>query len=98
VDLITIPNTGLADSYIKIIPFFGKPTTTAAGDALGLEVVLDGQTVYKSQNGRSGAAFEAQQIVIELFIPKQSKLEVKSINTANNTLQERGVMVLGWAI
>jgi len=99
VDLIEIPSTGLADSYVKIFPFYGRPTTTAAGDALGIEVLIDQVTVYKSRNGRSGVSFDAQGTApIELFVPKQSNLQVKSINTANNTLQERGVCVLGWAL
>lgn len=99
VELVVIPNTGLADSYVKIFPFYGAPITTAAGDALGIEILIDSETVYKSQNGRSGVAFDAQETApIELFVAKQSKLEIQSINTANNTLQERGVVVLGWAL
>jgi len=99
VDLITIPNSGLQDAYIKIFPFYGKPTTTAAGDALGIEVLINEKTVYKSQNGRSGVSFDALGTApIELFLPLQSKLEVKSINTANNTLQERGATVLAWLL
>jgi len=32
----------------------------------------------------------------ELFIPRQSRLTIKSINTEQNTLQDRGVTMLGW--
>jgi hypothetical protein len=99
VELIVIPSTGLKDSYVKVFPFFGAPTTTAKGDALGIEILIDSATVYKQQSGRSGVAFDALGTApIELFVPKQSKLEVQSINTANNTLQFRGVCVLGWAL
>jgi len=92
VTLIEIPSTGLNDSYVKITPFYGQPSSTGVASALGIKVLIDDIEIYSSQpndDARAGGA-------IELFIPQQSKLEIQSINTAANTLQDRGVAVLGW--
>jgi len=93
VDLVDITSTGLKDSYIKITPFYGQPTTTGVASALGIKVLIDDIEVYESQ---TSTTHEKQTSPIELFIPRQSKLTVKSINTAANTLQDRGVVILGW--
>jgi len=93
VTLISILSTGLKDSFIKIFPSYGVPINTS-GDALGLKVLIDDIEIYETQFAlphREGAPQ-----FVELFIPQQSKLEILSINTANNTLQDRGVVVLGW--
>jgi len=94
VTLIDILSTGLKDSYVKISPFFGQPTTTAAASALGLLILIDNIEVIDFQP--STADNNYSQALIELFIPRQSRLTIKSINTANNTLQDRGVTMLGW--
>jgi len=96
VTLINILSTGLKDSYIKIMPFYGQPVATAAGDALGIKVLIDDIEVYELQPHSTAAGPQIQPSLVELFIPRSSKLEIQSINTANNTLQDRGVTMLGW--
>ena len=98
VELIKIPSTGLQDSYAKIQPFYGTPVTVATGDALGIKILLDNVAVYESQApltalNTGGAALPFE---VELFIPRQTELQILSLNTNNNTLQNRGVTVLGW--
>jgi len=94
VELVKIPSTGLKDSYVKITPFYGLPVTTAPGDGLGIKIFINQVAVYESQASRrlnsDGDDF------MELFIPQQSELQILSLNNANNTLQNRGVVVLGW--
>jgi len=93
VELVKIPSTGLKDTFAKIYPFYGVPDNTS-GDALGLKIFINDVAVYESQFAlphREGAPE-----MVELFIPQQAKLEILSLNTANNTLQNRGCAVLGW--
>jgi len=95
VTLINILSTGLKDSYIKIAPFYGHAIAFAPGDALGIKILIDDVEVCVTGSaGRPEWPYFSSRI--ELFIPQQSKLEILSINTANNTLQDRGVTVLGW--
>jgi len=100
VELVKIPSTGLKDSYVKIIPFYGTPVTVTTGDALGIKIFINQVAVYESQApltalNTGGAALP---FMVELFIPKQSELQILSLNTANNTLQNRGCTVLGWSV
>ena len=92
IDLININSTGLKDAFVKIQPFYGQPTATGLGDLLGISVLIDNVEIYKSQASET----EIAQDGFELFIPRQSKLTIKSINTAANTIQERGANILGW--
>jgi len=93
VTLTNILSTGLKDSYIKIMPFYGQPTTTSASTALGIKVLIDDIEVYELQPQGNE---RVSPNLIELFVPRSSKLEIQSINTAGNTLQDRGVTMLGW--
>jgi len=93
VELVKIPSTGLKDTYAKITPFFGVPTTTGAGHALGIKIFINQVAVYEAQPSTIEAGGPAP---IELFIPRQSELQILSLNTAANTLQNRGCAVLGW--
>jgi hypothetical protein len=95
VTLISILSTGLKDSFIKIMPFYGVPIATTAGHALGIKILIDNIEVYESQPW-SDYRHTRPEPEIELFIPRSSKLEIQSINTANNSLQDRGVTMLGW--
>jgi len=97
VELVKIPSTGLKDSYVKITPFYGEPIDTggATDDALGIKIFINDVAVYESQV-REEFRRGRDTPIIELFIPQQSKLEILSLNTAGNTLQNRGVTVLGW--
>lgn len=95
VTLINILSTGLKDSYVKITPFYGESVSTNAGDGLGIKILIDDIEVYELQpreEFRRGRDWP----LLELFVPRSSKLEIQSINTANNTLQDRGVTMLGW--
>jgi len=96
VELVKIPSTGLKDTYAKISPFYGVPITNAAGDAIGIKIFINDVVVYESQPRLTDYGHNRPSTIIELFIPQQSKLEILSLNTANNSLQNRGVTVLGW--
>jgi len=92
ITLINIESTGLRDAFVKIEPFSGQPTSIGLSDLLGISVLIDDVEIYKSQPFQT----EIAQDAFELFIPRQSKLTIKSINTAANTIQERGANILGW--
>jgi hypothetical protein len=96
IQLNFIPNTGLRDSLVQIQPYAGYAIGYTLADGLGVEVKLDDVTVYKSTIGRLDQgginAFE----IINLFVPRQSKLEVISLNTSGNNTQERGANLLGY--
>ena len=91
--LIEIKNSGLKDSFVKIQPSFGKAVSTSGGTALGISILIDDQEIVNNQIYEHESD---QTEILELFVPRQSKLTVKSINTSANTLQERGVTILGW--
>lgn len=95
VDLVNITSTGLKDSYVKFNFNFGKAVSATSGDQLGGLILIDDIEVFRQQPLRPEYGGGAIQFV-ELFVPRQSKLTAKSINTAGNTLQERGVVILGW--
>ena len=93
VTLINIPNIGLKDTRIKILPYYGSPIALGTGDALGIEVTVDGLVVIRNQ----GAAHQHDFISsFELLVPKQSSLQIQSRNTGPNNAQDRGVNVVGW--
>ena len=89
--------SGLRDSFIKIQPSFDKPASTAVNTSLGLSISIDGVEVYKSQSvDGSSRRNDERNHEIELFIPKQSTVEVTSLNTSGNNTQGRGATLLGW--
>jgi len=95
INMITIDNTGLKDSYVQIQPFLGKPNSDGDGDALGFEVKLDNITVFNAQ----GVIMDRTQLALNpimLFVPRNSKLQINSLNTTNNNTQIRGCNVLGY--
>jgi len=97
IQMILIPNTGLKDSYVIMQPYFGQPVTASANTGLGIMVKLDDVEIYKTQAEEQTSRQE--QIVsnqITLFVPRQSKLEIISLNTSGNNTQERGVNVIGY--
>tara|TARA_R110000824_G_scaffold158505_1_gene332471 strand:- start:1034 stop:1426 length:393 start_codon:yes stop_codon:yes gene_type:complete len=99
ISLILVPNSGLRDSFISLQPFFGPPVATGTDDALGIIVYLDDQEIYRQQNKweNDAATFDLDvSNKIELFIPRQSKLEVQSLNTSNNNSQLRGCNLIGY--
>ena len=98
IQMVFIPNTGLKDSLIMIEPYYGVPVSTTSGSALGIEVKLDNVTVIKQQANRYGASGDDTSSLREfkLFVPRQSKLEIISLNTSANNTQTRGVNLLGY--
>jgi len=95
VELVKIASTGLKDSFIKVFPFYGQPVTTSAASALGIKIFINEVAVYELQPQGNERITPVQ---VELFIPKQSELQILSLNTAGNTLQNRGCAVLSWSI
>ena len=98
ISMILIPNTGLRDSLVQIEPFFGVPVVDTAGNGLGIEIKLDNVTIYKSQTQRANIGYRGMQIEnnTQIFVPRQSKLEVISLNTSGNNTQERGCTLIGY--
>ncbi len=95
ISMILIPNTGLRDSLIQVQPFLANPVSTAGGAALGLTIKLDDVSIYNQQFSNHSEI--KPNIEIEnLFIPRQSKLEILSNNTSGNNTQIRGVNVIGY--
>jgi len=92
ISMISIPNTGLRDSLIMIEPYYGAPASTGSGSALGIEVKLNDVVVIKQKSVLS----DRPKKEFKLFIPRQSKLEILSLNTSSNNTQERGVNLLGY--
>lgn len=95
ITLISIPNTGLRDSFVKIQPYFAMPITTASASQLGIQISIDGTSIYNDQLNNS---LNVGKEEFELFIPRQSNLTILSLNTAGNNTQIRGVNVLGWRL
>ncbi len=94
IQLMFIPNTGLKDTLIELQPFYGKPVSVSVADQLGIVVKLDDVEIYRSQgNDYRPSSYNEQ---IRLFIPRQSKLEVISLNTSGNNTQLRGGNLIGY--
>lgn len=95
IQLNFIPNTGLRDSMVIIQPFFGQPASTGGSAGLGFVVKIDDVEVLRDQlyeekyNAKSNYNFN-------LFVPRQSKLEIISLNTSANNTQPRGCNLLGY--
>jgi len=94
ITLVNIPNVGLKDSFIKILPYYGAPASILAGTGLGIEVSIDGISVLRSQADSIGSSSPLPSSY-DLFIPRGSALLIESRNTLGNNTQDRGVIVLG---
>jgi hypothetical protein len=90
-----IPNTGLRDSLVSIQPFFGNPVNTGSGNGLGIIVKLDDVEIFRNVYTNAGNT-KPNFTNIQLFIPRQSKLEILSLNNADNNTQLRGANLLGY--
>tara|TARA_Y100000310_G_C20687791_1_gene820225 strand:+ start:2597 stop:2986 length:390 start_codon:yes stop_codon:yes gene_type:complete len=93
ITLLNLPDTGLRDSFVKVMPFYSFPIAFAPGSALGIEVTIDGIVVLRSQ---ANDIIYQHDESYELFVPKQSSLLIESRNTAANNGQERGCNLIGW--
>jgi len=96
IQLNLIPNTGLRDSLVQIHPFLGKDVSTSNGTQLGIEIKLNDVTIIKEQPARSSEIYTVTNNVYNIFVPRQSKLEIISLNTSANNTQERGANVIGY--
>ena len=98
ISMVLVPNTGLRDSLIQIEPFFGVPVVDTSGQGLGMEIKLDDVTIYKSQAQRANIGYRGMQIEnnTQIFVPRQSKLEIISLNSSGNNTQERGCTLIGY--
>ena len=95
IQLILIPNTGLRDSIMQIQPFFAKQVSATQNHQLGITVKLNDVVVINSQRYQTyGDVVETFQ----LFVPRQSKVEVLSNNTNLNNTQLRGANVMGYYV
>ena len=95
ISMITIDNTGLRDSLVYIQPFYGLPASGTTGAQLGIQIKLDNTTIYNAQTGRS-TDFNQVDNNIQLFMPRNSKIEVISLNTSGNNTQIRGINLMGY--
>jgi len=95
ITLISIPNTGLKDTFVKIQPFFGQEVSSSSGQQLGLQVLIDDNLVFEYGNLTYTLNDHNHY---EFFVPRGSKLECISINKSGNNTQVRGVAMLGWCL
>jgi hypothetical protein len=96
ISMVLIPNTGLRDSYVEILPFFGQEVSSGVDEALGIQILIDSVSMFTSQSRQQQQERETIANVVKIFVPRQSKLEILSINTNNNNSQIRGVSVIGY--
>ena len=97
ISMILIPNTGLRDSYIELYPFYSDLISGTAASALGIQVKLNDTVILKSKQYYGGnQAIQQDSELVNLFIPRQSKLEVISMNTTGNNTQIRGANLIGY--
>ena len=94
IPLVSIENVGLEDSVLVIKHYYGLPVSTASQQGLGIQIQIDDIIVYEFK-GPDGFYRDLPQ-PINLFIPRQSKLDVLSLNTSGNNGQARGATVLGY--
>ena len=92
IQMIFVPNTGLRDSYVKIQPTYGLEVASGSGDQLGISVLIDDVEVVNRQN----FYYSSDDGSIDLFVPRQSKFEIVSLNTSNNNTQKRAVTLIGY--
>ena len=96
ISLVDIPDTGLNNSFVKVTASYGFTSQLGVSDTLGIEIKIDGITVFKSQGNDYRPT--VSRTPVELFVPKSSRFQVISLNTANNNSQERACTVLGWYV
>lgn len=94
ISLLKFENTGLRDMFLKVQPFYGVEISTATNNQLGILVTIDGVEIWKNKPEYNSRISNGESI--EIFVPKQSTLEVLSLNTSANNTQDRGCIALGW--
>jgi len=97
ISMILIPSTGLKDSYVGVFPFYSTVVSGTAANALGLQIKLNDTVILSSKQYYGGSqAIQQDSELVNLFIPRQSKLEIISLNTSGNNTQIRGVNLIGY--
>ena len=97
ISMISIPNTGLRDSYLGIFPFYSTVISGTAANALGIQIKLNDTIILTSKQYYGGSqAIQQDSELVNLFIPRQSKLEILSLNTSGNNTQIRGCNLIGY--
>ena len=96
ISMVLIPNTGLRDSYTKIQPYYAKQISSADNTQLGIQILLNDVIIYNVQTIDEVRFTHNYLNAIELFVPRQSKLQILSINTSANNTQVRGVNLIGY--
>tara|TARA_Y100000401_G_scaffold100558_2_gene89471 strand:+ start:651 stop:1028 length:378 start_codon:yes stop_codon:yes gene_type:complete len=94
IELINIPNTGLRDSLMKTQPFFGLPPNVNPNEGLGIQINIDDVIVYEFKP--PDPYYRNIQTPIDLFVPRQSKVTILSLNTSGNNSQARGCTTIGY--
>ncbi len=94
IQLILLPNTGLRDSLVQIMPYFGQPVSTGALEALGIKIKINDVSIFNSQQVQW--TDHENNYSTQIFVPRQSKLEILSLNTSGNNTQIRGVNLIGY--
>jgi hypothetical protein len=92
ISLISVADTG-QDSHMEIYPFYAQPITSSTNNALGFIVKINDVEIIKEQVGNAGN-YRGND-TWSVFVPRQSKLEIISLNTAANNTQERGCNIVG---
>ena len=93
ISMITIDNTGLRDSYIQVMPFYGNLISGSAAQGLGIKIKLDNIVIVNEQANQNYLSGLEE---FKLFAPRNSKLEILSLNTSGNNTQIRGVNLIGY--
>ena len=97
IPMITIDNTGLRDSYVGVFPFYSTVVSGTAANALGIQIKLDGVVILHSKQYYGGSqAIQQDSELVNLFIPRNSKLEIISMNSSGNNTQIRGCNIIGY--
>jgi uncharacterized protein (DUF39 family) len=95
ITLIDIPNTGLKDAFVKIQPSYGQAITNTNNTQLGIVILIDEIEIIKSQRHENEDDYTE---TFDLFVPRQARIQILSLNTTANNTQERGVTMLGWRV
>ena len=93
ITLIDIPNTGLRDSYVCIQFSFGQAISSSGTQTIGGIITIDDIEVVRQQ-GREYPRHDND--TFKLFVPRQSKLSVISLNSTSNNTQDRGATITGY--
>ena len=93
IPMVTIDNVGLRDCYV-VIQYSSGLMVSSGGDQLGLSVKVDNVEIINAQSDLRERDFEPN--TFNIFVPRNSKLEIIRLNTGANNTQLSGVTVMGY--